>query len=127
MRDKQLHGEKLSTGQAIITDGYNLPAKYVIHTVGPVWNERDDNQEAQLAECYRNSLQLAARRQVSHIVFPSISTGVYSFPIDLAAKTAISTIKDFLADHNFGNVTMVLFSDNDYEAYVSALKNLSDS
>lgn len=60
-------------------------------------------------------------------VFPSISTGVYSFPIDLAAKTAISTIKDFLADHNFGNVTMVLFSDNDYEAYVSALKNLSDS
>ncbi|WP_335338746.1 macro domain-containing protein [Lentibacillus amyloliquefaciens] len=69
MRDKQLHGEKLSTGQAIITDGYNLPAKYVIHTVGPVWNERDDNQEAQLADCYRNSLQLAARRQASHMFF----------------------------------------------------------
>ncbi|HLS07748.1 O-acetyl-ADP-ribose deacetylase, partial [Lentibacillus sp.] len=91
VREEQLNGEKLPTGEAVITSGYNLPAKYVIHTVGPVWNERDNNQDEQLAKCYWNSLDLAMEKQAISIAFPSISTGVYSFPVDLAAETALKT------------------------------------
>ncbi|SFD70321.1 O-acetyl-ADP-ribose deacetylase (regulator of RNase III), contains Macro domain [Lentibacillus persicus] len=126
VREKQLNGEKLPTGKAVLTRGHNLPASYVIHTVGPVWNERVNNQEEQLADCYRNALKIASGEEASSIAFPSISTGVYSFPIELAAETAIKTIADFLSDHHFGHVTIVLFSDNDYEAYAAALKSFTN-
>jgi len=122
VQENQLKGEKLPTGKAVITGGFNLPAKYVIHTVGPVWNERDQGQEELLANCYRNSLELAVENNMAEIAFPSISTGVYSFPIDLAAKIALQTITDFLKNHDFGKVMMVLFSEIDYETYAAALK-----
>lgn len=124
IREEQLSGEKLPTGETVITKGYNLPARYVIHTVGPVWNERDHHQEALLADCYRNSLNLAARHEATSIGFPSISTGVYHFPIELAAKTALQTISDFLKDTDFGKVTMVLFSENDCETYKKEVAGL---
>ncbi|GGK05856.1 O-acetyl-ADP-ribose deacetylase [Lentibacillus kapialis] len=122
VREKQLNGEKLPTGKAVITGGYHLPAKHVIHTVGPVWNECDEDQEELLAGCYDHSLKLAAEINASSIAFPSISTGVYSFPIDLAAKIALQTITDFLMTYDFGRVMMVLFSQKDYEIYAAALK-----
>ncbi|WP_010531317.1 O-acetyl-ADP-ribose deacetylase [Lentibacillus jeotgali] len=125
VRQEQLNGDKLQTGNAVITAGYNLPTKHVIHTVGPVWNKGNQNQEELLTNCYRHSLELAAENDVASIAFPSISTGVYSFPIDLAAKTALQTITDFLKNHDFGNVWMVLFSEKDYEAYAAALNEVT--
>lgn len=123
-REEQLHGNYLSTGEAVMTNGYNLPAKHVIHTVGPVWNKSADDQEALLANCYRNSLLLAQEHHLSSISFPSISTGVYHFPIELAADTALSTIIAFLSSHTFGEVVMVLFSEVDLQVYKESLKRL---
>ena len=77
-----------SVSQAKVTSGYNLPAKYVIHTVGPVWKGGMDNEAAKLAACYRNVLELAKRQGMTSIAFPSISTGAYRFPVDKAAKIA---------------------------------------
>lgn len=87
------------TGEAKITKGYNLPAKHVIHTVGPIWRGGNSNEPALLANCYRNSLQLALDNGLRTIAFPSISTGVYGYPIDLAAEIAVKTVKDFVAEH----------------------------
>jgi len=87
------------TGQAKITKGYNLPARHVIHTVGPVWHDGGSGEEALLASCYRRSLEIAAERNLDSIAFPAISTGVYGYPADLAAKTAVATVQSFLADH----------------------------
>lgn len=123
IRREQLNGEKLPTGKAVITKGYRLPASYVIHTVGPVWSGKEGKDEL-LADCYRNSLQLAADQGVHSISFPSISTGIYRFPIDRAAAVALSTIAEFLESHAFGEVVMTLFSREDYEVYVGALKKL---
>lgn len=124
-REEQLHGNYLSTGEAVLTKGYNLPAKHVIHTVGPVWNENAHHQEELLANCYRNSLQLAYEDYLSSISFPSISTGVYRFPVELAADTALRTIIGFLRNHTFGEVEMVLFSEADLKKYDHALKNIT--
>ncbi|TFJ91973.1 O-acetyl-ADP-ribose deacetylase [Lentibacillus salicampi] len=124
VRKQQLNSDHLPTGEAVITGGYHLPAKYVIHTVGPVWNEHAADQETQLAACYRNSLELAMKNKASSIAFPSISTGVYRFPVDLAAKTALQTIIDFLKDDDFGSVVMVLFSEKDYQAYEAELNKI---
>ncbi|MFD1362679.1 O-acetyl-ADP-ribose deacetylase [Lentibacillus salinarum] len=124
VRQEQLAGEKLSTGEAVITNGYNLPANYVIHTVGPVWNERDQHQEDLLVNCYRNSLELAMTHNATSIAFPSISTGVYRFSVELAANIALQTITDFLTDHDLGNVVMVLFSENDYATYETSLRKI---
>lgn len=84
------------TGQAKITKGYNLPAKWVIHTVGPIWRGGKNNEEVLLAQCYKNSLLLAEKTRIKTLAFPSISTGVYAFPVDLAAKIAIFETKNFL-------------------------------
>ena len=84
------------TGQAKITNGYKLPATWVIHTVGPVWANGENNEEELLAECYRNSLALAAKCFVRTIAFPSISTGAYRFPLERAARIALREIKSFL-------------------------------
>jgi O-acetyl-ADP-ribose deacetylase (regulator of RNase III) len=114
-----LHGCK--TGEAKITKGYKLPAKHVIHTVGPVWNGGDKNEENLLASCYRNSLELAVKNNCKSIAFPSISTGAYRFPIDKAADIALSTIRQFLQTNTtLEKVVMVCFSDNDLAVYQNA-------
>lgn len=87
---------KLPTGEAIITTAGDMPANHVIHTVGPVWNGGDHNEEKLLADAYRNSLQLASEYDLASIAFPNISTGVYGFPKDRAAKIAVKTVEQEL-------------------------------
>lgn len=95
------------TGQAKITGGYRLPARHVIHTVGPVWNGGTKNEEALLADCYRNSLSLASRQGVERIAFPAISCGIYRFPVRRAAEIAVAETERFLADNDI--IRQVLF------------------
>lgn len=83
------------TGEAKITEGYNLPAKYIIHTVGPVWDGGANNEEQQLVSCYRNSLKLAMQYGVKSIAFPAISCGAYRFPISKACKIAVTEVAEF--------------------------------
>ena len=110
------------TGEARITAGYRLPARHVIHTVGPIWHGGAHNEEALLAACYRNSLQLAQRHQLSSIAFPSISTGVYRFPIERASRIAVREVRAFLADNSsLQRVVFVCFSVADCAVYQAAL------
>lgn len=110
------------TGEAKITNGYNLPAKFVIHTVGPVWHGGNNNEDNLLTNCYKNSLRLAVENKITTIAFPAISTGIYSFPIERAAKIAISAVKEFLKnDTTIEKVIFVCFSKNDYEVYKKIL------
>ncbi|MEN1966588.1 O-acetyl-ADP-ribose deacetylase [Lentibacillus sp. N15] len=124
VRENQLNGERLSTGKAVITKGYKLPARFVIHTVGPVWSGDKQEKETLLANCYENALQLAVEHNLASISFPSISTGVYHFPVDKAAQIAMSTLVDFLQKCSFGQIVMTLFSKKDYEAYADALQDI---
>ena len=94
---RTLHG--CVTGEAKITKAYNLPCDYVIHTVGPIWNGGRDREEELLANCYFNSMKLAMDNGIRSIAFPSISTGIYSFPVELAAKIAVHTVNRFLQDN----------------------------
>lgn len=120
----QLNNEQLPTGQAIITSGFDLPVQYIIHTRGPVWNGEKDESEAELAETYKNCLLLAKEHDVTSIAFPSISTGIYHFPINLAAHVALKTVVDFLKQEDFGDVVFTLFSKRSYEVYANELKEL---
>ena len=104
------------TGEAKITKGYKLPAKYVIHTVGPVWHGGNNNEEKLLADAYRNSLIVGAQNGVKSIAFPAISTGVYGFPKERAAEIAISVIKEFLEGNDM-EVILCAFSKSDAERY----------
>jgi len=114
------------TGQAKITKGYRLPAKYVIHTVGPVWRGGNANEDELLTSCYRNSLQLAVENSVKTIAFPSISTGAYRFPVKRAAEIAIREIVKFLQDNDsIERVLMVCFDEKTMEAYSEALSKFS--
>ena len=88
-----------ATGEAKITRGYNLPAKYVIHTVGPVWRGGAHDEDELLANCYRNSLRIAAEQGLKTIAFPAISTGVYRFPPEGACRIAVETVREFLTEH----------------------------
>lgn len=111
------------TGEAKVTKGYRLPAQYIIHTVGPVWRGGTNNEPVLLASCYRQSIALAAARGVSSLAFPSISTGIYGYPIELAAKTAIATVRATVA--KFPTVTEVVFccfSASDLAVYETALR-----
>ena len=104
------------TGKAVITTAGKLPAKYVIHTVGPVWNGGLDNEASLLADCYRNSLELAAEHQCNSIVFPNISTGVYRFPKEKAAKIALDSVQHFLnEDSRIQKVIFVCFDNENYQ------------
>lgn len=110
------------TGKAKITAGYRLPAKYVIHTPGPVWRGGTRGEEELLAGCYRESLALASRYGCGSIAFPSISTGVYHFPVDRAARIAVREILSFLkTDRTVREVTMVCFDEGTKTAYDEAL------
>ena len=111
------------TGQAKITGAYNLPCEYVIHTVGPIWRGGTYNEPELLADCYRNSLQLAADHGIRSIAFPSISTGVYSYPLEEAAGIAVRTVREFVDAHPdaFDTIIWVLFNDQAKAAYDAAL------
>jgi O-acetyl-ADP-ribose deacetylase (regulator of RNase III) len=111
------------TGEARITRGYNLPAQWVIHTVGPVWQGGNQGEDELLASCYRNSLALAVQHDIHTIAFPSISTGVYGFPIERAAPIAIAETSAFLAEHpTIEQVRFVCFGRRDYEVYIQAMQ-----
>ncbi len=111
------------TGEAKLTKAYKLPCKYVIHTVGPIWRGGNNGEENLLKSCYINSLQLAKNTGIRSVAFPSISTGVYHYPVDLAAKAAIDTVRDFLKKHpdDFDAVTFVLFDDRTKNVYDTEL------
>ena len=109
------------TGQARITKGYNLPAKYVIHTVGPVWYGGEQGEPQLLADAYRNSLKLAEEHNLKSIAFPAISTGVYGYPKEEAAHIAIGTIREFLKEYDM-EVVLTAFSDGDLKRYERILQ-----
>ena len=113
------------TGEAKITGGYKLKAKYVIHTPGPIWRGGKWGEAELLANCYKNCLALAKENGVKTIAFPSISTGVYRFPVDQAAKIAVGEILNVLnADDAIEQVTIVCFDDTTKEYYLDALAEL---
>lgn len=106
------------TGEARITKGYSLKAKYVIHTVGPVWFEESDHESRLLENCYRNSLQLAVEHDIRTIAFPAISTGAYGFPPGPAARIAMGTTREFLESGNHSmEVTFVCFDEGSLRHY----------
>lgn len=111
------------TGDAVITTGGNLPAKFVIHTVGPVWNGGSKGEEQLLASAYQNSLTLAAENNIRSIAFPNISTGVYHFPKDKAASIAISTVRSFLESNDgLKEVIFVCFDEENVLLYKELLE-----
>ncbi|MBI5783528.1 MAG: O-acetyl-ADP-ribose deacetylase [Gammaproteobacteria bacterium] len=107
------------TGEAKITPGFKLPAKYVIHTVGPVWNGGNSNEPTLLANCYRNSLELALKNSVKTIAFPSISTGAYGYPKEEAAKIAVSVMREY--EEKFDEIIACCFSAGDKSLYEKVL------
>lgn len=111
------------TGQAKITKAYKLPCKYIIHTVGPVWNGGGHREDELLADCYRSSLELAVDNHIRTLAFPSISTGIYSFPVERAAEIAVRTVDKFLKENprQLDMVLWVLFDDNTEKAYQAAV------
>ena len=110
------------TGEAKPTKAYRLPCRYIIHTPGPIWNGGKSGEDALLASCYRNSLAAAAGLGCKTVAFPSISTGVYHFPVERAARIAIAAIGDFLASHpEIERVTMVCFDRATLAVYQDAL------
>ena len=110
------------TGEAVITTGGDLPARYVIHTVGPVWHGGKKQEEELLANAYKNSLQLAVDNGIKTIAFPNISTGVYGFPKDKAAQIAVTTVQDFLANNDtIKQVVFVCFDEENYRIYETKL------
>jgi len=115
---------RCETGEAVITSGGRLKARFVIHTVGPVWNGGDRREPELLANAYRNSLSLAASKKIHSISFPSISTGAYRFPIDRAANIALSAVADFVRETSFDEVRFVLFSVDDLQVYEQALSGM---
>jgi O-acetyl-ADP-ribose deacetylase (regulator of RNase III) len=110
------------TGEAVITTGGLLPAKYVIHTVGPVWNGGKKNEAEKLAACYANSLALALENNISTIAFPNISTGIYGYPKNEAAQIAVRTVNEFLLSNTLpGKVYFVCFDDENFQLYKALL------
>jgi O-acetyl-ADP-ribose deacetylase (regulator of RNase III) len=110
-------------GQAVITTAGNLPSKFVIHTVGPVWNGGHKNEKEKLADCYRNSLQLAIDNNCKTIAFPNISTGVYRFPKDEAAKIAVDTVIKFVATTDKIEKVIFICFDEDNFSYIKQQLN----
>lgn len=110
------------TGEAKISPGFNLPAKFIIHTVGPVWNGGKHNEDKLLADCYINSLKLAVENKIKSMAFPAISTGIYRFPLERATKIAVTEVKKFLEKNDtIEKVIFVCFDEETYEIYKSVL------
>jgi len=115
----------LPTGKAVVTSGGNLKAKYVIHTVGPVWQDGNEGEAELLADAYRNSLELAVSKRLRTVAFPSISTGAYGYPILEASRVALRTVKMFLENKgDLDEVVFVLFSERDLKTYLAALNEV---
>jgi O-acetyl-ADP-ribose deacetylase (regulator of RNase III) len=111
------------TGKAKLTRGYNLPAGFVIHTVGPVWHGGAKGEAEKLRNCYRNSLELAIKHQFKSVAFPSISTGIYGYPVAEAAKIAVCTCREvLLAARKDLDITFCCFSSQDFTTYTNALE-----
>ena len=119
---RTLHGCR--TGEAKITGAYNLSCKYVIHTVGPIWSGGYRREAELLADCYRNSLQTAVDHEIRSVAFPSISTGVYSYPVEEASEIAVRTVRQFILDNpgKLDLVEWVLFDRYTFAMYEAALK-----
>jgi O-acetyl-ADP-ribose deacetylase (regulator of RNase III) len=112
------------TGQARLTRGYNLPAKFVIHTVGPVWHGGTQREAELLASCYRESLSIAAAHQLANIAFPCISTGIFGYPPEQAADVAVAVVRDFIrSPSSLREVIFCCYSANDLAIYQSLLGN----
>lgn len=122
---RSLHGCK--TGEAKITGAYELPCQYVIHTVGPIWNGGRSGEAGLLADCYFHSLELARQNGIRSIAFPSISTGVYSYPLEQAAEIAVRTVHTYIDTNkgDFDRIVWVLFDDRTYRAYEKQIAVLS--
>lgn len=115
--------EGLPTGKAVVTEAGNLPCRFVIHTVGPVWNGGGSGEPALLESAYRESLLKAEEIKAERIVFPAISTGIYGYPKDLAARTAYRTVEAFLESHDYPKkVVLLFFAEIDADAFVRAIK-----
>ena len=114
------------TGEARLTKGYHLPVPYVIHTVGPIWRGGGNGEAELLASCYRNSLKLARENDIDSLAFPSISTGVYGYPVDLAAQVAVTAVYDFMRNDpkSITEVKWICFGDRTLSAYQSAIESL---
>ncbi|MDY4969866.1 MAG: O-acetyl-ADP-ribose deacetylase [Lachnospiraceae bacterium] len=116
------------TGDARITGAYNLPCRYVIHTVGPVWCGGNSGEEELLQSCYRNSLRLASENGIRTIAFPSISTGVFSYPVQKAAEAAVKAVREYVEENPeaFDEILWVLFDERTRKAYDHALELLKE-
>jgi O-acetyl-ADP-ribose deacetylase (regulator of RNase III) len=111
------------TGEAKISSGFNLPAKFIIHTVGPIWNGGNNNEDRLLSNCYKNSLKLAVENGIKTIAFPAISTGIYRFPLERATKIAVTEVKKFLEKNkSIDKVIFVCFDKETYEVYKNILE-----
>ena len=122
---RTLHGCR--TGEAKITKAYNLPCDYVIHTVGPIWHGGNRGEADLLASCYTNSLKVAVENGIRTIAFPSISTGVYSYPLEQAAVIAVETVNRFITENcgAIDEVTWVLFDERTYQVYDCEIQKLA--
>jgi O-acetyl-ADP-ribose deacetylase (regulator of RNase III) len=121
---RALHG--CLTGNAVLTKGYDLPARYVIHTVGPVWQGGHHGEERLLASCYRSSLALAEREGLAQVAFPAISTGAYGYPLGAATRVALSTILEWLVSHAMPEeVTCMCFDRATLDVYRSVLAKIA--
>ncbi len=116
------------TGNVKITKGYRLPAKHIIHTVGPVWRGGTDGEPELLASCYRKSIELAATNGIKTLAFPSISTGIYGYPIELAAEVAVSTVRSAVQEfETIQEIVFCCFSSDDLQTYEQILIQFSKS
>lgn len=109
------------TGDAVLTEGFELPADYIIHTVGPVWYGGERGEAELLASCYKRSLEIAEEKGLRTIAFPSISTGIFGYPVERAADVAVKTVKEFLKDREDMRVIWVLFDEQTKRIYDAAL------
>jgi O-acetyl-ADP-ribose deacetylase (regulator of RNase III) len=116
------------TGEAKLTKGHNLKAKYVIHTVGPIWHGGNEGEDDLLKKCYENSLKMAKENEIETISFPSISTGYFGFPVKRAARIALTTVRDFLENKKgIKEVVFVLFDQSTFDIYERALDEIAVS
>jgi O-acetyl-ADP-ribose deacetylase (regulator of RNase III) len=115
----------LPTGKAVVTSGGNLKAKYVFHTVGPIWHGGSQGEPGLLADVYENSLELAASKRLKTLAFPSISTGAYGYPVEKASRTALTTVKKFLErESTLREITFALFTEHDFKIYEEAANEI---